>query len=342
MTTGQRRFLRTFRRTLAGFLIATAGGIWYAGCQMMSMPGKSFAGPLPALTDDQIALRDQLRAHVQVLAVDIGERNIPHYPELQKTAEYVENTLKRFGYATVESQTYAVDGKEVRNLSVEIRGQASPEEIVIVGAHYDAVHGCPAANDNASGVAATLELARRFAALEPNRTIRFVFFVNEEPPYFQTEQMGSLVYARACKARNEKIVAMFSLETIGYFDDTPGSQQYPAPLGMFYPDRGNFIAFVGNLTSRQFVRGAVKSFRAQAKFPSEGGAMPESLPGIGWSDHWSFSQVGYPALMITDTAPFRYPHYHTPEDTIDKIDFDRMTRVVDGVEAVIKQFVNQN
>ncbi|MBC8107037.1 MAG: M28 family peptidase [Anaerolineae bacterium] len=308
---------------------------------MISMPGKSFTGPLPALTDEQIALRDQLRAHVQVLAVDIGERNILHFVELQKSAAYIERTLKQFGYATVDSQTYNVDGKDVRNLSVEIGGRVSPEQIVIVGAHYDAVHDCPAANDNGSGVAATLELARRFAGFEPNRTLRFVFFVNEEPPYFQTEQMGSLVYARACKARNENIVAMFSLETIGYFDDTPGSQKYPAPLGMFYPDRGNFIAFVGNFTSRQFVRESVASFRAKAQFPSEGGTLPESLPGVGWSDHWSFSQVGYPALMITDTAPFRYPHYHTPQDTIDKIDFDRMTRVVSGVELVIKDFVNR-
>jgi len=139
---------------------------------------------------------------------------------------------------------------------------------VIVGAHYDAVHGCPAANDNGSGVAGTLELARRFAALKPNRTIRFVFFANEEPPYFQTEQMGSLVYARACRARNENIVAMFSLETIGYFDDTPGSQQYPAPLGMFYPDRGNFIAFVGNLDSADLVRRCVATFRQTTPFPS--------------------------------------------------------------------------
>jgi len=308
---------------------------------MISMPGKSFTGPLPALTDEQLALRDQLRAHVQMLSVDIGERNIPHYKELQASADYIERTLQQFGYAQVDSQTYTVNGKDVRNLAVEIRGQVQPEQIVVVGAHYDAVIGCPAANDNGTGVAATLELARRFASFKPNRTLRFVFFVNEEPPYFQTEQMGSLVYARACKARNENIVAMFSLETIGYFVDTPGSQQYPAPLGMFYPNRGNFIAFVGNFTSRAFVREAVRSFRANAQFPSEGGAMPETLPGIGWSDHWSFSQVGYPALMITDTAPFRYPFYHTPQDTIDKIDFDRMTHVVSGVELVIRYFLNR-
>ena len=341
MTTGQRRFLRLFRRTVAGLLVAIVGGIWYAGCQMISMPGKSFSGPLPALTDDQIALREQLRAHVKVLASDIGERNIDNYEQLKAAADYIERSLRGFGYVQVASQTFTVSGQEVRNLSVEIRGAGRPDEIVIIGAHYDAVRGCPAANDNGSGVAATLELARRARDSKPARTLRFVFFVNEEPPYFQTEQMGSLVYARACKALGDKIIAMFSLETIGYFDDRPGSQKYPPPLGMLYPDRGDFIAFVGNYSNRAFVRDAVKSFRAHAQFPSEGGAMPESLPGIGWSDHWSFNQVGYPALMITDTAPFRYPYYHTAQDTIDKIDFDRMTRVVTGFESVMKEFLNR-
>ena len=333
--------LRRVLKILATFMILIVAGCWYAGCQMMSMPGKSFAGPLPMLTPAQTALRDQLRAHVQALASDIGERNIRNYEQLKASADYIERALRGFGYQQVDSQTFAVSGRDVRNLSVEIRGKNTPDEIVIVGAHYDAVGGCPAANDNGSGVAATLELARRAVNSKPGRTLRFVFFVNEEPPHFQTEQMGSLVYARACRARNENIVAMFSLETIGYFDDTPGSQKYPAPLGAFYPDRGNFIAFVGNFGNRAFVRESVKSFRAHAQFPSEGGAMPESLPGIGWSDHWSFAQVGYPALMITDTAPFRYPHYHTPQDTIDKIDFDRMTRVVSGFQSVLDDVTNR-
>jgi Zn-dependent M28 family amino/carboxypeptidase len=307
---------------------------------MISMSGKSFDGPLPPLTASEAELRDALRSHVRVLSVDIGERNVDHYEQLNAAGDYIERTVASYGY-TVATQTFAAAGKQVRNIEVEVPGAGDrAKEIVIVGAHYDSVEACPAANDNGTGVAAALELARRFANSQTRCTIRFVFFVNEEPPFFQTESMGSLVYARRCRQRNDDVVAMLSLETIGYFSDDPGSQKYPAPFGMLYPSRGNFIAFVGNYSSRRLVRNVVASFRAHAKFPSEGGALPESISGIGWSDHWSFSQVGYPALMVTDTAPFRYPHYHTPQDTIDKINFDRITRVVMGVGSVIDELVN--
>ncbi|MCI0362486.1 MAG: M28 family peptidase, partial [Phycisphaerales bacterium] len=192
------------------------------------------------------------------------------------------------------------------------------------------------ANDNGSGVAATLALARAFAESKPDRTLRFVLFANEEPPYFQTENMGSLVYAKRCRERGENTVAMLSLETIGYYSDAPGSQTYPIkPIGWVYPTTGNFIGFVGNYNSRKLVRQAIKSFRAHAQFPSEGGALPGWIPGVGWSDHWAFWQAGYPAIMLTDTAPFRYPHYHSIHDTPDKLDYDRMARVVDGLRPVV-------
>jgi len=162
-----------------------------------------------------------------------------------------------------------------------------------------------------------------------------VAFVNEEPPYFQTEQMGSWVYARRCHERNEKITAMLSLETIGYYSDSPDSQKYPPPFNLLYPSTGNFIGFVGNTSSAALVRQVVGAFRQYEQFPSEGGAPPEAIPGVGFSDQWSFWQEGYPALMVTDTAMFRYPHYHQAEDTPDKIDFERMARVVRGLEKVI-------
>ena len=141
--------------------------------------------------------------------------------------------------------------------------------------------------------------------------------------------------ARRCRERGEKVVAMFSLETIGYYDDTPGSQKYPPPFGLFYPSEGNFIGFIGNLASRNLVRQVVGAFRQNEQFPSEGAALPELIPRIGDSDHASFWHEGYPALMVTDTANFRYPYYHTPEDTIDKVDFDRLARVVRGLEKVV-------
>ena len=151
--------------------------------------------------------------------------------------------------------------------------------------------------------------------------------------------MGSLVYALACRQRRENVVAMISLETIGYFDDAKGSQSYPPPFSLFYPSTGNFIAFVGNYSSRRLVRRSVASFRRHTEFPSEGAALPSFIPGVGWSDQWAFWQAGYPALMVTDTAPFRYPDYHRPSDTPDKIDHERMARVVDGLEAVVRELV---
>ena len=193
----------------------------------------------------------------------------------------------------------------------------------------------PGANDNGSGPAALLELARAFAGARPARTLRFVAFVNEEPPHFQTDAMGSLVYARGCRERGERVVAMLSLETIGYYTDAPGSQNYPFPLGLFYPSEGNFLGFVGNTASEQLVFDAIGSFRRHTRVPSEGGVLDERLPGIGWSDHWSFWQMGYPAIEITDTAPFRYAHYHEATDTPDKLDYDGFARVVVGLERVI-------
>lgn len=302
---------------------------------MISMPGRSYQGPLPPLTEAQSALRDELRRDVEALAV---HRNVHfEYGNLVATAGRVEDAFHRAGY-TVRRVGYQACGRACDNLEVEIAGGGHSEEILVVGAHYDAVIGSPGANDNATGVSALLALARRFAGSRqrPERTLRFVAFVNEEPPHFQTPEMGSWVYARRCRERGERIAAMLSLETMGCYKDQPESQNYPPPLGLVYPSTGNFIGFVGNLSSRSLVRRAVGAFRAHAMFPSEGAALPAWLPGVGWSDHWSFWREGYQAAMVTDTAPFRYPHYHTTEDTTDKVDFERLARVVDGLVGVVE------
>jgi Zn-dependent M28 family amino/carboxypeptidase len=301
---------------------------------MIPMPGKSFRGPLPPLTAKQTALAAGLRRDVVELAETIGERNTQRYAELRRAADYIEKQLSVAGAVT--RHTYTGSGKACDNLEVEIRGSSSPDEIVIVGGHYDSVLGCAGANDNASGTAGVLALARILAKSAPARTLRFVAFVNEEPPHFRTPEMGSRVYARRCRERNENIVAMLSLETIGCFSDAEASQHYPPPLGMFYPSTGNFIAFVGNLGSGSLVRRCVRRFRERAAFPSEGAAVPGFLPGVGWSDHESFWEYGYSGVMVTDTAPFRYPHYHLEGDTPDKVDFDRCARVIDGVEHVVR------
>lgn len=320
--------------TLTGAAVLFLGAQVWQAWPMTRMPGRSYRGPLPELTPGDIAVRDSLRRDVVTLAGTIGERNVPHFLELSKAASYVETRLVESGYE-VERQGYRVGTQRCDNLVVEIPGTDRSSEIVVVGAHYDSVEGSPGANDNATGVAAMLDLARAFAASRPSRTLRFVAFVNEEPPYFQTEQMGSLVYARRCRERGDDVVAMLSLETMGYYSDARGSQRYPFPLGFFYPSTGNFIGFVGDRASKRVVLDAVAAFRERTQFPSEGGVLDASLPGIGWSDHWAFWQAGYPATEVTDTAPFRYPHYHTAADTPDKVDFDRLARVVVGLYDVV-------
>ena len=300
---------------------------------MLSMPGKSHTGPLPPLTEEEEELREHLRLHVEHLARDIGPRNFAMFLNYSSAADYIAAQFASYGYK-VEEQRFTVDGHPCRNI---IAAHPGSDEIIVVGAHYDTVGASPGANDNASGVAALLELARRWRTVRCERTVRFVAFANEEPPHFQTDDMGSRVYARSCRERGDPIVAMLSLETIGYYSDTPGSQHYPLPLGLWYPSTGDFIAFVGNRRSRALVHTVIESFRRHTRFPSEGAALPEPIPGVGWSDHWSFWQEGYPALMVTDTAPFRYPHYHSPEDTPDKLDFDRYARVVAGLARVLEE-----
>ena len=302
---------------------------------MIRMPGRSHRGPLPPADERLVRLATELRLHVTHLAEEIGERNVLHRPgELARSADYIEGELAGAGYE-VRRQAYEVSGVTCCNLEVEIPGDAQRDEIVIVGAHYDSVAGSPGANDNGSGVAALLALARKFSGLSGSRTLRFVAFVNEEAPYAHTERMGSWVYARRCRERAENVTAMLSLETIGYYSDAPGSQRYPPLVGLLYPSKGNFIAFVGSTRYGGLVRQVVAAFRQNEPFPSEGGALPQAIASIGRSDHWSFWQEGYPALMVTDTAPFRYPHYHAPEDTVDKIDFEKTARVVRGVGSVV-------
>jgi Zn-dependent M28 family amino/carboxypeptidase len=159
--------------------------------------------------------------------------------------------------------------------------------------------------------------------------------VNEEPPYFQRGAMGSQHYAKEAKRRGEKIVAMMSLETIGCYSDAAGSQSYPAPFSFFYPTTGNFIAFVGNLGSRRLVRQAIGVFRETTQFPSEGVAAPSFIPGISWSDQWSFWEEGYDGIMVTDTALFRYAEYHTARDRPVILDYERLARVIAGLERVV-------
>jgi hypothetical protein len=314
-------------------------GLCATGCAMtIRMPGTSYKGMPPPLSGAEEALVDTLRRDVTHLAGTIGERNVHHPSGLAVAADWIDAAWTAAGYQ-VSRQGYEVHGRTCYNLEVELKGTVQPAEIVVVGAHYDSVVGTVGANDNGSGVAALLALGRAFAGKHPAKTLRLVAFVNEEPPWFLGPSMGSLVYATRSRDRGERIVAMLSLETLGYYSNAPESQLYPFPLSLIYPSTGNFIGFVGDLSSRRLVRDLVGSFRRHARFPSEGAAVPGTIPGVGWSDHWSFWRNGYPAVMVTDTAPFRYPYYHTPEDTPDKLTYEPFARVVAGLERVIAELV---
>ncbi len=340
---------------LSIFFVIISIGLAIGGCMMMSMPGQSYEGPFVPLDDYEKALSGSMKSDVEFMAGTIGPRNFINYQNLQKTADFIEKSFKDAGYEP-KLQSYRAEASiisswrgapkndqlEYVNIEAELKGVKLPDEIIVVGAHYDSppVDGCKAANDNASGVAAVLALARSFAGRKQGRTIRFVAFTNEEPPYFWTPGMGSYVYAKSCKDKNENIVGMFSMETIGYYSDDEGSQNYPFPINYFYPSKGNFIAFVSDVSSRSFLKKSLGFFREGTKFPSQGAAFPGLVPGVGWSDHWSFWKMGYPGVMITDTAPYRYPYYHTDKDNPDQIDYDRMARVVKGMEKVLEKLAN--
>lgn len=289
--------------------------------------------------DPAAELSAELRTHVVALAEAIGERNVSRPVALAAAREYIAAQFRACGLEP-KLETFEVGGVACSNVVAEVRGSTRAGELVLLGAHYDSVVGSPGANDNASGTAALLGLARRFARESPARTLRFAAFVNEEPPWFQTDAMGSRVHARGCRARGEDIVAMLSLETLGCYSDAPGSQRYPSPLlKLAYPARGNFVAFVGNLGSRRLVRAVVRAFREHATVRSEGAALPEFVAGVGWSDHESFWRAGYPALMVTDTAVYRDPNYHTARDLPDAIDYATFARVVLGLESVVQDVV---
>jgi hypothetical protein len=301
---------------------------------MIRMPGRSHRGALPPLSTDEQALEAELRRDVEAIAGGIGERNVGRHARLAAASKHLEDTFKDAGYEP-RRQEFSVDGRTCVNLEVVRTGDGAPGEIVLVGAHYDSAPGAPGADDNGSGVAAVLALARRFAPKTFARTVKLVLWANEEPPYFQNPGMGSAEHARRSREAGDRIVAMISVETIGYYSEAAGSQKYPAGFGLLYPSTGDFIAFVGNVSSRDLVRRVVGSFRATTPFPSEGVAAPEAVPGIGWSDQWAYWSQGYDGVMVTDTAPFRNPHYHTSGDVPGTLDYARMARVVAGLERVV-------
>jgi hypothetical protein len=327
--------LRVRLAILAGVLFLLLGLPTAALLWMTAVPGRSWQGPLPPLGPGGTALAGRLEAHVR--AVASAPHNVGHPEALGRSAAYIEARLAALGYPVRRQVIDEAEGVPVVNIEAVIEPAGAQAPTLVIGAHYDSAGGSPGANDNGTGTAALIEIARGLRLLRGRSALRLrlVFFVNEEPPFFKTGRMGSLVYARALKATGEPVLGMIALETLGFYSDAPGSQHYPAPLGLLYPSTGDFVAFVGTTGSRPWVRRWVGAFRAAAPFPSVGGTAPGFVQGIDWSDHWSFGQAGIPALMVTDTAPFRYPFYHTPQDTPDKVDYERLARVVSGLSRLV-------
>ncbi len=308
---------------------------------MTATPGQSYEGALPPLSLEEAESADRMGKHIEIISKK--PRNTIYINSLEDSANYIKNELELLGYV-VNFQPFNVDKRTVNNIEIVLEPKDKHSKTLIIGAHYDSFYKSLGANDNASGVAATIELARQLKDLNGKSAlrIRFVLFVNEEPPYFKTQYMGSAVYANALDVKKEEFLGMLSLETMGYYSSKPNSQRYPFPLNILYPDTGNFIAFVGGTSARSFVRETIGAFREKAQFPSEGGTAPSFVQGIDWSDHRSFSAVGIPALMVTDTAAFRYPQYHSRNDTYDRIDSRQLAHVVSGLEKVIRHWAEDN
>lgn len=276
--------------------------------------------------------------HVSYLGEKIGERNIWKPDALQAAADYVRKQWAHQGYV-VHEQAYDVAGLRCANLEVATSSDYTARTI-IVGAHYDSVRGSPGANDNGTGIAALLELSRLFAET-PGHSLRFAAFVNEEAPFFGTDLQGSELYARRARREGWNIELMIALETLGYYSTEPGSQTYPPLLRRFYPDRGDFVAMVSNLRSRSKLRRFVEAFRESTDFPVEHLASPSFVPGVDWSDHRAFWRHAYSAIMVTDTAPYRYPYYHTALDTVEHVSCAKLADVTLGLAGAIDRMRQQ-
>lgn len=295
--------------------------------------------------EDAEAIEQRLRLHVDRLAGLIGPRNLSRPRSIQATLGYLRGQWDEIGFEVVEENYFAL-GREATNLIVERQGSRKPEEIVLLGAHYDTCFETPGADDNASAVAVMLEVSRLLQAHIGRRTVRYVAFACEEPPYFnldKTGPMGSQEHARRARERGDDIVAMLCLEMLGYYSDEPGSQQIPEEippmLKRCLPTRGDFLAAVGNLQSWRLLWPVRRGFKKACRLPLFTIALPESVTAIQLSDNHSFWDYDYPALMVTDTSFLRNPNYHTLSDTPETLDYARMTKATLGIAGAMRRLL---
>jgi len=281
---------------------------------------------------------ERLQDHLETLTLTIGERSLFLPENLKRTANYIESFYLDMGLP-VHREPYQYQGLTVDNVVAEISFCANPSKYYLLGAHYDSVGGTVGADDNASAIAVQLETARHLKELKGiedlDLAVKFVSFALEEPPVFGTPYMGSSVYARKAKEEKEKIDGMICLEMVGYTCHSPGCQGYPFPLMFFgYPKEGNFIGIVGNFKSWEFSRSISRAFRENQDLPVVKLSVPFGgwlMPSVRLSDHASFWDRGFKAVMVTDSAFYRNPHYHLPSDTMDKLDYRFMAELVESL-----------
>lgn len=300
----------------------------------MTQPLLSRAHPNSERTVDP----SRLEAHVRKLSIELGPRDEGHIENLDRVAAYIKDEFSQTT-AQVSEQVYRVQGKTYRNVVADFGPESAAR--IIVGAHYDTAGPLPGADDNASGVAGLIELARLLGRQQPPLRVQLVAFSLEEPPYFRTTGMGSSVHATSLRNQNVQVRVMISLEMIGYFSDAPNSQSFPiGVLSAFYPSKGNFISVVGRLSDGLLVRKAKSAMRNATPLPVYSINAPQFVPGVDFSDQLNYWHAGYSAMMITDTAFYRNRNYHTPEDTAEKLDYKRMAMVVEGVYAVVVELAH--
>jgi Zn-dependent M28 family amino/carboxypeptidase len=303
----------------------------------------SYTDPVNLSSEEEM-VKARLEKHVNRLASEIGIRNTAKPDALEAAAQYIETTLRDQGLAVRSQVFHSADGTRARNIEAVIHGHDNTAPCLIVGAHYDSVD-CPGANDNASAVAALLEIASVISERgKPRNTVRLVAFANEEAPYFGSDGMGSWVYVRDFLHEKKNAFGMICLEDIGYYSTEPGSQTMPHPLSAIYGNNvGNFVAICGNPESKDLVASTLKAFRSHCRFPSEGLAAPTDLiPDITLSDNMSFWRAGIKAVMVTDTVYLRYPHYHQPTDTADRLTYAAFARVTCGLSDTVQILINSD
>lgn len=329
-TEQRRRIIRLMLVVILIFILLLVG-LWF----WITQPLLSKARPNPVRSVDP----SRLQAHVRKLSIELAPRDESHIENLDRVASYIKN---EFSQTTtfVSEQAYRVQGRSYRNLIAEFGPES--EERLIVGAHYDTAGPLPGADDNASGVAGLIELARLLGQQQPPLRVELVAFTLEEPPYFRTTAMGSSVHAESLRKQNIRVKAMLSLEMIGYFSDAPNSQHFPSvALSALYPSTGNFISVVGRLSDWSLVRRTKGAMRNASPLAVYSINAPSFVAGVDFSDQLNYWRAGYNAVMITDTAFYRNGNYHTSQDTEEKLDYKRMAMVVEGVYAAVVELARE-